>query len=71
MPKISWSGSKMVRNKVVRDSVFHCMPFVLKYSIFLQHHRLRDNWPINQLMAVTQEPSVVARQLTPHIKGGD
>ena len=34
----------------------------------MQHHRLRDNWPINQLMAVTQGPSVVARQLPPHIK---
>ena len=39
-----------------------------KIIIFLQHHRLRDNWPINQLMAVTQEPSVVARQLAPHIE---
>ncbi len=26
------------------------------------------NWPINQLTAVTQEPSVVARQLTPHVE---
>ena len=35
MSKLSWSGSKMVPNKVVRDSVFHCRAIIKTRSSYM------------------------------------